>query len=162
MKKLILTLLFIFNSPLFAEQELSTNEIIELTSAFQIESNISNIEESNLDIEKNSIAHTYSTAMKMAKEENKKILLEVVSNNCKFCKEMERKVLSKENVQKAIEKDFVFAQANADKESLPLELDEQMSPMFVFISTDENIIDMRFGLIEEGDFLNLLLEQSKK
>jgi len=162
MKKLILTLLLILNSLLFAEQELSSNEIIELTSAFQIDSNISNIDESDLDMNKNSIAHSYSTAVKMAKEKNKKILLEVVSNNCKFCREMENKVLSKKTVQEAIEKDFVFAQANADRESLPLNLDEQMSPMFVFISTDENIIDMRFGLIEEGDFLDLLVEQSKK
>jgi thioredoxin-related protein len=170
MKKLILTLLFILNSLLFAEQELSNNEIIELTSAFQIESNISNIDDSNLSfgdfsfdkINKNSLFNSYRSAVKIAKEENKKILLEVVADNCKFCEEMRTTVLSQDSVTKAIEKNFVFAQANADRESLPLGLDEQMSPMFVFISKDENIIDIRFGFIEESEFLKLLMEQSQK
>jgi len=162
MKKLILTLLFIFNSLLFAEQELTNNDIIDLSSAFQIDSNLSIIDESNLVTSSLKYSHSYKKALELAKEKDKKILLEVVLNNCKFCKKMEEEVLSTEDVTEAIEKDFVFAQANADKESLPLGLDEQMSPMFVFISKDENIIDMRFGFIENSEFLDLLVEQSKK
>ena len=163
MKKLILTLLFIFNSLLFAEQELNNDEIIALTSAFQIESNISVIDESDLTTLSLEYSNSYKRAVEIAKEENKKILLEVFIDNCKFCKKMESTVLSKDIIEKAINKDFVFAQVNASRETLPLNISEQMSPMFVFISKDgKNIIDMRFGYIEESAFLKLLLEQSKK
>ena len=94
MKKLILTLLFIFNSLLFAEQELKNDEILELTSAFQIESNLSRIDESNLSSNYLEYSNSYKDAVKIAKDENKKILLEVIADNCKFCEEMKRRVLS--------------------------------------------------------------------
>jgi thioredoxin-related protein len=154
MTKPIFTLLLIFNTLLFAEQELNSDEIIDLSSAFQIESNLSKIDEP--------IFNSYKDAVKIAKVENKKILLEIVADNCKFCEKMRIEVLSKESVKEAINKDFVFAQANADRETLPLALDEQMSPMFVFVSQDGNIMDMRLGYVEEKLFLELLKEQSKK
>jgi len=149
MKKSIFAL-FLLNFLLFAYSE----EFLEFSSALQIDSNLSNIDYSNFN--------SYENAVKVAKEKDKKILLEVIINNCKFCKEMEEKVISKDHIQEAIDKNFVFVQVNADKTSLPLNLDEQMSPMFVFVSKNETIIDIRFGYIEENEFLRLLEEQSKK
>ncbi len=109
-----------------------------------------------------SIFNSYSDAVKIAQDEHKIILLELVSTNCKFCKEMESEVLIQEEVQEAIQKDFVLAQVNVDQEELPLGLSRQMTPMFVFISENENVEDMRLGYIEEKDFLLLLATKSKK
>ena len=189
MKKLLLVLLFIFNSLLLAENDLSELEIAETISESEyqkiIENGLSEIdteyftiraEDSSKRVEENvtlettlphqedetSIFSSYDEAVVKAKEEDKMILLEVVLDNCKFCDKMNRVVFSKKNVQEAVAQNFILAQINADKEPLPLGLSEQMSPMFVFISKSENIQDMRFGYINENDFLKLLVEQSNK
>jgi thioredoxin-related protein len=104
----------------------------------------------------------YNEALKVAKKEGKIILLELVSTNCTFCDRMEKEVLSQPQVQKAIKKDFIWTKINVDYEQIPLGLSEQMTPMFVFTTVDENVEDMRLGYIEENDFLSLLEEQSKK
>jgi thioredoxin-related protein len=157
MKKLIVMLFFLFNSLLFADWWFSEPEDVESISVSQ-EQKVVKVEDSNLSPK----FHYYDEALKLSKEQNKKILLEVVVDNCKFCEEMDKNLLSKESIQEAIAKDFIFAQVNANREPLPLGLSEQMSPMFVFISKDENIIDMRFGYIEELEFLKLLVEQGEK
>jgi thioredoxin-related protein len=124
---------------------------------------IKNVEQ-NVSIKEslNPIFATYDEALKIAKEENKIILLDVVASNCTFCKKMEEEVLSKDNVQEAIKKDFVLAHVNEDREPLPLGLSPQMTPTFVFISNTETVEDMRFGFIDEEKFLLLLEEQKAK
>jgi len=190
MKKLLLVLLFIVSSLLFAENDFSELEIAETISEAEYqkiiadslseidieyftvqEEGTSKIEEKVTPFEtvpihvqenKTPTLSSYDKAVVQAKQEGKMILLEVVLDNCKFCNKMETLVLSKNSVQEAIAKNFIFVQMNADRELLPLNLSEQMSPMFVFISKTENVKDMRFGYIEENDFLNLLVEESKK
>ncbi|RUM67738.1 MAG: hypothetical protein DSZ07_08200 [Sulfurovum sp.] len=164
MKKLILPSLFLFSSLLLAENNLSD----EFQYQQIIENTLSTIDTNSFalplpDKEKEtSIFPSYNEALAKAKEEDKVVLLEVILDNCKFCEKMGKEVLSKENVQEAIAKKFVFAQINASREPLPLNLSEQMSPMFVFVSKSENVKDMRFGYINENDFLNLLVEESSK
>ena len=183
MKKRLVVLFLLFTSLLLAQDDLSDLEIAETISESEyqkiIKNGLSDIDAEYFSIDKEApskgvdmnVSETqpttptfksYVEAVIQAKEENKMILLEVVLDNCKFCDKMDRLVLSKQNVQDSIAQHFIFAQLNADREPLPLNLSEQMSPMFVFISKDENVQDMRFGYIEESDFLNLLVEQSKK
>jgi thioredoxin-related protein len=189
MKQQLLLLLLIFNSLLLAENDLSDLEIAETISESEYQKIIANglsdidaeyftvdKKDSSEGYEEHEIVETippsqenemptfmsYAEAVVKAKEEDKMILLEVVLDNCKFCNKMDKLVLFKKNVQDSIAQHFIFAQINADREPLPLNLSEQMSPMFVFISKNENVQDMRFGYIEENDFLNLLLEQSAK
>jgi len=187
MKKLPLLLVFVVSSLLVAENDLSELAIAETISEAEyqkiIENGLSDIdaeyftiqEEGFSKIEENptvetlplpenqtSIFSSYAEAVVRAKQEDKMILLEVVLDNCKFCDKMEKLVLSKTSVQEAVAQNFILAQINADREPLPLNLSEQMSPMFVFISKNENVQDMRFGYINEQDFLNLLVEQSEK
>jgi len=105
---------------------------------------------------------SFDNALKVAKEEHKIILLELVSTDCLFCEKMEKEVLSKESVKEAINKDFVLAKVNIDFEKIPLGLSQQMTPMFVFATADENVEDIRLGFIEEENFLTLLSEERKK
>ena len=182
LQKLLLLLLIIVNSLLLAESDLSELEIAETISESEYQKIIENgllaidTEYSSKRVEENVILETtlphqenetsifssYDEAVAKAKEEDKMILLEVVLDNCKFCDKMDTLVLSKKSVQETISQNFILAQINADREPLPLGLSEQMSPMFVFISKNENVQDMRFGYINENDFLNLLVEQSNK
>lgn len=162
MKKILLLVSIVCSSYLLSDN-VKYNKIIEESLASTIEVNCFSIDTNiSKDNHKNSFSIPYSEAVSKAKEEKKKILLEVILDNCKFCKKMEEEVLSKESLQKVISKDFVFTQINADREPLPLGLSEQMSPMFVFVSKDGNVQDMRFGYINEEDFRKLLVEENKK
>ncbi len=109
-----------------------------------------------------SIFVTYEEAQKRAKEEHKIILLEVISTNCKFCQEMEEEVLVLDRVQEAINQYFILAQANSDTEELPLGLSGQMTPMFVFITQQNGVADMRLGSMDVENFLKLLEEEHQK
>ncbi len=162
MRKTLLLLSILCSSYLLADND-KYNEIIEKSLTSTIEVNCFSIDTNiSKDNHKNSFSTPYNKALAKAKEENKKILLEVILDNCKFCKKMEENVLSKESIQQIIYKNFIFTQINADREPLPLGLSEQMSPMFVFVSTDENVQDMRFGYINEKDFIKLLAQEAKK
>jgi thioredoxin-related protein len=147
-----------FESEIKKEQE--APQIVEPMVDSKVIENI----EQNLSTEEsiNPIFTTFDKALKIAKEENKIVLLTVVANNCKFCKKMEDEVLSIDGVQEAIKKDFILALVNEDKEPLPLGLSPQMTPMFVFISKNESVEDMRFGYIKEKKFLELLATEKSK
>jgi len=174
MGKLILLLLSLFSYLLIAEtvSESEYRKIVEKSLStinqeyFLIDKNSSDSKGSLTpeitNFEKNRYSIPYEDAVVKAQQEDKIVLLEVVLNNCKFCEKMEKEVLSKDNIQEDISKNFVFTQINADRETIPLGLSEQMSPMYVFISKNENVKDMRFGYMNEDDFLKLLVEESKK
>jgi thioredoxin-related protein len=144
------------------ESEIEREKEAEIVVPVEETEIVKNIEQ-NVSIKEsiNPIFVTYDEALKIAKEENKIILLDVVANNCAFCKKMEEEVLSKDNVQEAIKKDFVLAHVNEDREPLPLGLSPQMTPTFVFISKTETVEDMRFGFIDEEKFLILLEKQNE-
>jgi len=172
--------LLLLSSLLFAEEGLYQDEEllslpIKVSEEIPLnirEDNLSNfvalnstIDENILVIAEEEVPHvmfnSYADALRIAKEKHKLVLLELVSLNCKFCEKMENEVLSKEKVQESIKKDFVLAQVNVDKEELPLGLSKQMTPMFVFVTENEDVADMRLGYIEEADFLLLLEKESK-
>lgn len=169
MKKIVTLLSILWSSQLFSDSNLSNSkydEIINKTMESMEIDYLNSLIDNNITTNKNSVKNIfsipYNIALKKAKDENKMILLEVILDNCKFCEKMDRLVLLKKSIQDTISKDFIFTQINASREPLPLDLKEQMSPMFVFISKDENIEDMRFGYIDETNFLELLKEKSEK
>jgi len=142
-------ILLLFSSLLFAQETLS---LLEISSSSP----------QSLDSIKKPLFNSFDNALKIAKEEHKIILVELVSTNCLFCDKMEKEVLSKERVNEAINKDFVFAKVNIDVDEIPLGLSPQMTPMFVFATADKNVEDIRLGFMEEEIFLTLLTEERKK
>jgi thioredoxin-related protein len=164
-------ILLLFTSLLLAQEALYQLEVLDPMSQTE------NVEELNGALENqpliennltfptepvNSISTSFDNALKIAKEEHKIILVELVATDCPFCDKMETEVLSKERVQEAIKKDFVLAKVNIDYDEIPLGLTQQMTPMFVFATADENVEDIRLGFIEEENFLRLLEEERQK
>ena len=148
------------------EQEKIVAPIINDATVVQnVDSNISSIvteKKEPIQEHLNPIFVTYDEALKIAKEENKIILLDIVADKCPFCKKMEEQVLSQDIVQETIKRDFVLAHVNEDREPLPLGLSPQMTPSFVFITKTESVEDMRFGFIPQDKFLELLAEEKAK
>jgi thioredoxin-related protein len=107
---------------------------------------------------------TYAQAFSQAKEEGKILVIFITATNCHYCKKMEEETLSKENVKEALAQNFVLFTINEDEEELPLGLQEGMTPNFVFVDNDENIMDMAPGVRSPSEFidkLNVILAQSK-
>jgi thioredoxin-related protein len=107
---------------------------------------------------------TYTQAFSQAKEEGKILVIFITATNCRYCRKIEDETLSKENVKEELGKNFVLFSINEDEEELPLGLQEGMTPNFVFVDDDENIIDIAPGMRSPSEFidkLNVILSKSK-
>ncbi len=101
---------------------------------------------------------TYEEALKQARNEGKVIMLTIRSTDCKYCDKMEVGTLSDSSVKDAISANFININYNQDLESLPLNLQEGATPMFIFVNTDEDIINMYPGVRTPKEFKEVLAE----
>ena len=100
----------------------------------------------------------FEEALQRAKKEHKIILLEATSPQCHYCQWMERTTLADPEVQKILDKHFIFLQVDVTKESLPLGLEWSMTPSFIFISSDKKVLKKIPGAWKKEDFLMILRE----
>ncbi len=91
-----------------------------------------------------------------AKAQNKKVLIELTSPRCHYCKIMDRTLEDKE-VQKALQR-FYFVKVDVTKDSIPLYLFPDMTPTFIFLSLDGKIVKKVPGAWSKEDFLKILSE----
>ncbi|DAB32483.1 MAG TPA: hypothetical protein CFH79_03670 [Sulfurospirillum sp. UBA11407] len=103
-----------------------------------------------------------------ALKEKKLLLISVVSENCYFCKKMDKDVFSNKRVIKKIHKQYERIAIIAGVESIPNFLHVEAYPTnFLIDPKTFNIIDEYVGYIGAKDFLELLdmvykLEMSHK
>ncbi len=103
----------------------------------------------------------YIKALETAKKENKIILLKLTREHCHFCKKMDREVFTETEVREALNKDFTVVEIDIGKENLPLGLKKGMTPTFVFVHKDEEIMAKIPGSWSKKDFLEILKEAVK-
>jgi thioredoxin-related protein len=103
----------------------------------------------------------YQKALKTAKKEDKIILLKLTREHCHFCKKMDREVFAETEVREALNKDFTVVEIDIGKEELPLGLKKGMTPTFVFVHKDEEIMAKIPGSWSKKDFLDILKEAVK-
>ncbi|MDX1809181.1 MAG: thioredoxin family protein [Sulfurospirillaceae bacterium] len=99
--------------------------------------------------------------LKKAKDENKTIIIEAMSQTCHFCQTMKADVLSKKIVQDAIKKDFIFVQIDIDKTKLPFDLTkkyQKITPSFFTLTPDGKFLNSYPGAWKTDDFLEILKE----
>jgi len=96
--------------------------------------------------------NAYAEALKQAKREGKIIMLSIRANNCKYCDKMEAETLSDSSVKEALEDDFITLNYNQDLDPLPLNLQNGTTPMFIFVNTNEDIINMYPGIRSPEEF----------
>ena len=102
---------------------------------------------------------SYEEAVAKAKKENKMILLEVVSTDCKYCEKMEDEVFTQDKIIKMLSKNFILLQMNGSTQTLPLGMGMVASPMHIFISQDEKIKDQYYGYKDGDVFLKILKKE---
>ena len=100
----------------------------------------------------------FDAALQRAQKENKIIMIEAMTSTCHFCRKMEREVMIEKEVVQAIEKDFIPVAIDISKHNLPLGLEVNLTPSFIFIDTKKNILINVPGAWNKEDFLGLLKE----
>ncbi|AKF24444.1 hypothetical protein YH65_02825 [Sulfurovum lithotrophicum] len=117
--------------------------------------------------EKMTVAHSvkrysYEEAKKIAKEQNKIILIEGYISFCRGCIRMDREVMVEDKVKEVLNKDFVFVKKNFLIEKLPLGIKHLGTPSFYFINSDgDKVIEMVQGFGTADEFLELLKNVKK-
>jgi len=134
MKKLLVTGLLLFHTLLFSETAL-TNKIDYVT---------------------------YEDALKIANEDNKTIMIKMTAEYCGYCQRMDKKVMVEKEVISALKKDFVSVEIDVDNDEIPLELNRTMTPTFIFLNKEEEIISQVAGSWGKEDFLDILDSAIKK
>jgi len=100
----------------------------------------------------------YLEALEKAKEDDKIIMLAIRAIDCNYCDRMETETLVDEDVKEALEDDFITLHYNQDLELLPLGLSEGMTPNFIFVDKEENILQMYPGMRTPEEFIEALKE----
>jgi len=101
---------------------------------------------------------SYEKALSLAKSEGKVIMLVIRATDCVYCDKMEMGTLVDEEVVTELNKDFITLHLNQDLEELPIGLQNGMTPNFVFVSNEEDVIDMYPGVRSPKEFIGALEE----
>jgi len=134
-------------NPFKQPEVIEFNQMVKSTSV--VEAN-SSVEDQNMTLS------PYQKALKEAKLEGKIVMIAIRAAHCKYCDKMEKETLSDKSVQEALKKNFVTVYYNQDLEILPLELQKGVTPNFIFVDTDENILEQYPGMRTPSEFKEVL------
>ncbi|BCD61106.1 MULTISPECIES: thioredoxin family protein [unclassified Nitratiruptor] len=103
----------------------------------------------------------FDKILQQAKKENKIIILEATSPTCHYCRWMEKTTLKDKEVQERLRQHFIFIPVDITKQKLPLGIEWNLTPSFIFITPKGKIIKTVPGAWEKEDFLKILDEVRK-
>jgi len=104
----------------------------------------------------------FDSTLQTAQKEHKIIMIEAMSAECHYCRKMETKVLVDEEIQSILEKDFLTLKIDITKRKLPLGLNAELTPTFIFIDANAKIIMQIPGAWDKKNFLEILQEVKTK
>jgi len=104
----------------------------------------------------------FAVALKRAKKEHKTIMIKAMTEDCHYCRKMEREVMIEKEVTKALNKDFITVMVDVSKVKLPLGLKSELTPTFIFVDEESKILMNIPGFWDKTDFLQILKEVKLK
>jgi len=104
----------------------------------------------------------FEKALQKAKQEDKIIMLKVMTKDCYFCKKMEREVMIEKEVVAFLEQDFIPVSIDISTTELPLGLKTELTPSFIFIDKNAKVLLNIPGAWDTMDFLDILREAKRK
>lgn len=99
---------------------------------------------------------SYEEALRLSKESSKPIMLKLTADDCKYCVKMDKEVFVDNEVNAFVSQHFIPMSINVDKEEVPLKTKFSMTPTFVFVNQDGEIISQLPGSWNKKDFMDLL------
>ena len=112
--------------------------------------------ESNISLDEKQKVSKYQKALSLAKESRKIVMLKLTSEDCHFCKKMDKEVMLDREVLSFLNKSFIPVEINVKTEKLPLGLKHKVTPTFFFIDKDEKVVSKIQGSWNKKDFIELL------
>ena len=100
--------------------------------------------------------NSYMEGLKIAKDNNKKLLLMVTSKYCVWCNKMKRTTLKDPEVVAKMNKNFVFIEVDKNNGEYPSNLIVRGVPTFFVISSDNYLLDKFMGYQKKDRFLTHL------
>lgn len=92
-----------------------------------------------------------------AVKEKKLILVNIVSENCPYCKQMQKEVFNNQAYRKQIEQKFVFVTIDQMDPALPADLRTPYTPANAILSpTRHTIIEGYTGYMDATSFMSVL------
>jgi len=114
------------------------------------DSNQTSVEDDNMTLS------PYLDALKKAKNEDKIVMIAIRATHCKYCDLMEKETLTDSSVQEALEKNFISIYYNQDLETLPIGLQKGITPNFIFVNSNEDILNIYPGMRNPEEFKEVL------
>ncbi len=113
--------------------------------------------------EKNSVQYEgFEKALHKAKKEHKIIMLKVMTKDCHFCRKMDREVLVEEEIVEMLKEDFITVAIDLAVTEVPLGLKTEITPSFIFINQDAEVLMNLPGSWKKTDFIEILKEAKIK
>ncbi len=106
--------------------------------------------------------HDYDKALSIAKEQNKDVYLFVGADECRWCDRFIAMTLSKKEVIKVLEKDYVLLFMSRDQHDIPKKFERYGVPRHYFLTSDGKIIHDDRGSREPAGFYDILDEVDLK
>ena len=106
-------------------------------------------------------ANSFKNAIKLAKQTNRLILVEIYSEYCKYSQNMRKKVFRSRDIRKVLRKNYVLFRVNIDREvkGLPQHLYTEKTPTYYFLSSDgKETLEEIIGEMKKDDFMWFLKE----
>jgi len=103
----------------------------------------------------------YQTALAKAKKEDKEIMLFMTTSYCPWCRKLENRILSQNDIDVKIKEQFIPLVLNLDKDTYPKQFAKtRFTPiLYIVDSEDEMIVDKFVGYNTRGEFLQVLKDE---
>ena len=98
----------------------------------------------------------FDHALLRAKKEDKIIMIKAMTKTCHFCRKMDREVMIEKEVVAVINKDFIPVSIDISEHQLPLGIQTELTPSFIFVDKNAKVLLNVPGAWGKEDFLALL------
>lgn len=101
----------------------------------------------------------YNIALKKAKDENKELMVVIITNNCPWCIRFEKTTLSDKKIDELIKKRYIPLILNKKEGGFPPYLNTPIVPTtYIIDPKDEKSDYERMGFMDKAEFLELFEE----
>ena len=106
--------------------------------------------------------HDYDKALSLAKAQNKDVYLFIGADECRWCDRFIKMTLSKKEVIKTLEKNYILLFMSRDKHNIPKKFERYGVPRHYFLTSKGEIIHDDRGSREPAGFYDILDEVDLK
>lgn len=99
--------------------------------------------------------HTYEEGLLEAKKSHKLLMIDVVRDRCHYCADMDKYVFNDAKMKKWIESCFIPVKLNLSYDSLPEGIKVEVTPTFIFMTSEQVVVKKIQGSWSKQDFKDL-------